>query len=331
MTQQLLAHHPVVGYTFVPHLHTRVAHEGGGYAVECNGAGFRCQHEFTPRSSAGTFRVLLFGDSFAAGEGVDNRDRFGDLIERRLHGLEVLNFGLSAAATGQQYLAFREFAKDLEYDLLMICPLVDNIDQNVTPGCKLVSFSDGTFVERAKPYFVIERGEPVVRNVPCPAEARATEPDDWRASGGRLRRCARLVYDRFPGLSRAVKRFRDIRHPKAYENAQDPAWLLMKRILERWVEESHSPVLICPLPLFGHIDRAYAADNIRMRFAELALGGKATVADILPDYWRMAPSERRGLVYPGDEHPTRRGHQAIADSLEPYVRRFREAWRAGRP
>lgn len=331
MKQQLLAHHPAVGYTFVPGLRARVAHEGGGYAVDCNRAGFRCEHEFTPRPPAGRFRVVLFGDSFVAGEGVGNQARFGDLLERRLPGLEVLNFGLSAAATGQQYLAFRAFAKDLEYDLLMICPLVDNIDQNATPACKVVNYSDGTFVERAKPYFLLERGEPVARNVPCPAEVRPAEADDWRASGGPLRKCARMLYDRFPGLSRTVKRLRDIRHPKAYEDPRSPAWLLMKRILEKWIEESRSPVLICPLPLFEHIDEAFAADGIRMRFAELALGGKATVADLLPDYWRMAPKDRRGLVYRGDEHPTERGHQAIAESLEPYLRRFHEEWRARRP
>jgi lysophospholipase L1-like esterase len=281
----------------------------------------------TPKPPKGKFRVLLFGDSFTAGDGVSNQYRFGDLLERRMPGVEVLNFGLPGSGTDQQYLAFLEYAKELAYDLLVICPMVENIERNVTTHRKLVNFSDGKYVERAKPYFLIEEGALVIHHVPCPREIRATDAYDWHATDNPVRKYARKLYDRYPGFSRVVKRIRDVRYPKAYEDPQSAAWLLMKRILERWVEQSTSDVVICPLPLYSHIDKSFAADGIRRRFAEIEQNPRVTVADILPDYWRMTPAEIRELVYRDDQHPSRRGHEAIAASLDPYVRRFYEQWR----
>lgn len=52
----------LLGYRFVPGLKVRIPHEGGGYLVKTNGAGFRCNHEATPRKSRAR-RVLVFGDS----------------------------------------------------------------------------------------------------------------------------------------------------------------------------------------------------------------------------------------------------------------------------
>ena len=91
------------------------------------------------------------GLSFTAGDGVSNRHRFGDVLEKRLGNVEVLNFGLPGSGTDQQLLTFREYAKDLEYDLLLICPFVENIERIVATHRKTVNFSDGKLVEVYRP------------------------------------------------------------------------------------------------------------------------------------------------------------------------------------
>ena len=327
MSRQLFAYHPILGYRYIPGIRARVRHESGGYNVKCNQAGFRCEHELTPKAREGTFRVLLFGDSFTAGDGVSNKHRFGDLLEQRMDGLEVLNFGLPGSGTDQQYLAFREYAKDLEYHLLVICPFVENIQRIVATHRKTVNFTDGKLVERAKPFFSLEDGELVPHHIPCPKETRAAQASNSRTTDDTLRKYVRKLYDRFPGLSRAVNRIRNTRWPIAYEDPRSPTWLLMKRILEKWIEDSNTEVIVCPLPLFAHIDKSFSADGIRSRFAELAKNEKVTVADILPHLWRMTEKERWALIYHGDQHPSKRGHAAIAESLEPYVKKFHEQWR----
>ena len=126
MARQIHEYHPTIGYTFIPELRARIPHEAGGYTVKTNGSGFRCDHEVTPEKPADTYRIVLFGDSFTAGDGVHNRQRYGDLLEQRFPGLQVLNFGQSGTGTDPQLPIYQQFAKDLKFHLLMICHLLAN-------------------------------------------------------------------------------------------------------------------------------------------------------------------------------------------------------------
>jgi hypothetical protein len=78
----ILRHHPLFGSLYVPHLRKRVVDLGVGYLVRTNGDGFRADHEFERAATPGTRRVLIFGDSQAAGDFISNGKRFSDLIER---------------------------------------------------------------------------------------------------------------------------------------------------------------------------------------------------------------------------------------------------------
>ena len=168
MSRQIHEYHELIGYRFIPGLTARVPHESGGYLVRTNETGFRCDHEVTREKPPGVFRVLLFGDSFTAGDGVSNQYRYGDLLEKRFKRLQILNFGLSGTGTDQQYLIFQEFAGDLEYDLLMICPHVGNI-QRVVSRYRLVSERGlGKRGYLAKPFFELSDGQLVLRHVPVP-------------------------------------------------------------------------------------------------------------------------------------------------------------------
>jgi len=104
MSRQLFQYPPTIGYHFVPGVRARVAHEGGGYLVRVNASGFRCDREFCRDKPAGIYRVLLFGDSCCAGDGVSNGQRYGDLLEQLLPGVEVFNHAISGTGTDQQYL-----------------------------------------------------------------------------------------------------------------------------------------------------------------------------------------------------------------------------------
>ncbi len=127
MSRQLFQYHTVMGYHFIPGIRARIDHEGGGYLVRANGSGFRCEHEFSAAKPPSVFRILLFGDSFTAGDGVSNKHRYGDVLERALPGSQVFNFGLPGTGTDQQYLIYRELAAGLEHDLVVVGVVVENI------------------------------------------------------------------------------------------------------------------------------------------------------------------------------------------------------------
>jgi hypothetical protein len=165
VSRQLLEYHPVVGYRFIPHLKARVPHESGGYLVRTNGAGFRCNREPVAARTPGLRRVLLFGDSFSAGDGVSNEKRWGDLLETLVPALEVYNFALPGTGTDQQYLAWREHAGAIEHDVLLLAVLVENI-RRVVAHYRTYLDDQGREVCYEKPYFERKDGALALHNVP---------------------------------------------------------------------------------------------------------------------------------------------------------------------
>jgi lysophospholipase L1-like esterase len=319
MSRPLFEYHPVIGYRFVPGLKARVPHEGGGYLVRANAAGFRSEHEFTPARPEGAYRVLLFGDSFTAGDGVSNRDRFGDLLEGRIPGLQVLNFGLPGSGTDQQYLAWREMAAGIDHDLLVIAVQVENIRR---VAARLRTFeAEGREVVLAKPYFTLEAdGSLSLHQVPVPREP--LRPEDIPAEQlrhldrGGDHALVRKVVNKL-GVREVVQTLTRYQPLPAYDRADHPDWRLMHAILARWVAESATPVLLVPVPLYQYVEETSSPDAYQQRFRELAAHTGAALHDPLPDFHRLGKTERRQLRFPRDIHPTPAWHRVMADSLAP--------------
>ncbi len=119
MNRQLFEYHPSIGYRFIPGLQTREPHEGGGFLLRTNQAGYRCRHEFARERPPGTFRILLFGDSYTAETGCGPAIAsprwpaacsgfVATAITSMLPALEVCNLGLPRSGTDQQYSSISE-------------------------------------------------------------------------------------------------------------------------------------------------------------------------------------------------------------------------------
>jgi hypothetical protein len=108
----------------------------------------------------------------------------------------------------------------------------------------------------------------------------------------------------------------------AYDSAGDPAWRLMRAILERWISESAVPVLIVPLPLYHYVEGIADASAYQARFAEVARATGAHVHDPLPDLHALPAPERRSLRFERDVHPTPRAHELLARSIASAVERL---------
>ena len=165
MNRQLFEYHPMVGYKFIPGLKARIPHEAGGYLLRTNESGFRSEIEFVKERIPGKKRILFFGDSFTAGDGVSNKFRFTDLIQEIIPGVESYNFGLPGSGTDQQYLMFREFGAGIQADLLVIMVLVENI-RRVNSHYRYYYDERGNRVVYQKPYFEFKNGVFSLCNVP---------------------------------------------------------------------------------------------------------------------------------------------------------------------
>ncbi len=323
MMRQLFEYHPVIGYRFIPALTARIPHEGGGYLIRVNGDGFRCDHEFFHERRPDTRRVLLFGDSYTAGEGVSNGKRYGDLIEQRIAGIEVYNYALPGTGTDQHYLIFREFAAGVEKDLTIIAVLVENIRRIV---CRYRPYMNeqGEQIYFEKPYYELQDRELVLHGIPpnrLPLKDSEIPKNERHRifSSGRYQIFRSLVSKLgLKDLAQSVTRYQPL---PEYDDPENDSWLLLKAILEHWISRNSGKVIVMPIPLHQYIEETADPASYQARFGELAKVTGCMLHDPLPDLLRYSPRERRGFRFEQDVHLTPKGHGALADSLVPVVRR----------
>lgn len=313
----LFEYDPDIGYRFVPHLKTRVASPDGGYLVRTNGQGFRSDREFERDDPAP--RILVFGDSFTAGDGVSNGSRYSDVLETLLPPVQVHNFGLPGSGTDAQFICYRKLAEGAPCQAVVLAVLVENIRRIVSPY-RPSQDADGGVEFLPKPYFELELdggGERLVRHHdPVPREpvtARELESNEAVDRGGRFPALRRLV--RSVGLQGVVQQLIRYQPTPEYDSPQDPAWRLLRAILLAWRAAVPQPVVLMPLPLYQHIEGTADASAYRQRFAELAGEGDFILHDPLDDLHAYDAETRRGFRFKKDVHLTPAGHRAIAQSL----------------
>lgn len=326
MEIQLFQHHPIIGYTFIPNLKTRIEHEGGGYLLRTNAAGFRSEREFVKAKTSGKFRVLLFGDSFTAGDAVSNKNRFGDMLETLVPGLEVYNFGLPGTGTDQHYLVWREVAHQYEHDVVVIAVQVENI-RRVVARHRLSVTAEGEKVLFAKPYFQLTASDMELTGVPVRKEAISTDdlPESEREfvdEGGRMPWLRSVVNKLGAPAKDLAQRLSGYQPLPEYDDPNGPEWKLMKAILKKWTGEIERPVVIMPIPLYQYVEETASPDNYRARFSEVRELANVTLHDPLPDYYAVPKPERRSFRFETDIHPTPAHHRLIAESLAKVVRPF---------
>lgn len=324
MPRQLFKYHPVTGYQFIPGIKARIEHESGGYLVRVNSSGFRCDHDFVKNKLAGIHRMLLFGDSYTAGDGVSNKFRYSDRLEKLIPGLEVYNYGLPGSGTDQQYLAYKEFASGIEHDLLVIAVLVENI-RRVVAHYRVWNDEAGKPVCYAKPYYDYIDHKLVLKNVPPPKEPIAASglPEAVRKSldqGGRFPVIDKVVTRL--GIKDIVQKISRYQPVPEYSNAGNPAWQLLRAILQDWIASHPGPVLLMSLPLYQHVEEMSDPSHYQERFQELAKSTGCAYYDPLPDLLKYPQKERRGFRFSKDPHPTKQGHAALVACLAPIVKKL---------
>ncbi|MDQ6830552.1 MAG: SGNH/GDSL hydrolase family protein [Gemmatimonadota bacterium] len=318
MSRAQFQYHPVFGYHFIPGLRARVSHEGGGYLVRANASGFRSDREFVPTKAPGTYRVLLFGDSYTAGDGVSNGARYGDLLEALLPNVEVYNFGLPGSGTDQQWLIHREMARGIDADLVIAAVLVENVRRNAA-RYRLYDTGDGEQLF-AKPYFTLDApGGLTLHNVPVPKDPippheLLAEDEQFVDRGGGLVWLRKLVDGL--GLKSVVQSLVGQNPLPAYDRADSPEWLLTRAILSAWLAPLDVPVVLMPVPLYHYIEEIADPGAYRARFTELAASlPNATLHDPLVDFLAVPKVQRRSFRFEHDVHPTPLAHKLMAESL----------------
>lgn len=103
-------------------------------------------------------RILVLGDSFAWGYGVEETERFSQLLEGDL-GVQVINAGVSGYSTDQELLWYQNEGIKYETDLVILVLTGNDVGDNNRQLVSNIYF---------KPRFVFKDGQLVATNYPVP-------------------------------------------------------------------------------------------------------------------------------------------------------------------
>jgi hypothetical protein len=314
-----IEYHPLIGNLYIPNLDVRILHENGGYFLKTNNMGFRSDYDFLEEKKEGVIRILVFGDSFTAGDGVKNSDRYTDIIGKSFDNIEIYNFGLTSSGTDQQYLIYQEFGSKMKADIVIIAPLVENIRRNLVGAMPNITH-DGVRFMRPKPHFELRDSGLVLQNNPVPRVGVFAKTQDVHNSAR-----ISVLPDMLQHLNRKYEVKKNVArllglkinlYPE-YQSSQTYAWKLMRKIMLRWLEEIKVPVIVVPIPWYLHYEEScvYSADTYLERFTELEINNRTKVCDPLRYFSTFTHDQKREFTFLHDKHLTAKGHAALAEAI----------------
>jgi hypothetical protein len=157
----LFAYDANKGWFHVPKARSqRYIHGPDAGRVRINSLGLRGP-EIQRRPRPGTKRILVLGDSFAFGVGLDSVHTFSTDLNRNLGpGVEVVNMGVTGYSTDQELLLFEDLGSKLRPTLVLLLMCDNDFEGNTQDFVSHVNY---------KPYFELApKGRLIRRNKPVP-------------------------------------------------------------------------------------------------------------------------------------------------------------------
>lgn len=299
------AHDPALGWDLVPGAVDRHVTDEFDVTIRIDEKGLRSPRRELDGEDEGARRIVVLGDSFTFGHGVEIDDAWTSRVERRLGGaspggVEILNQAVTGYGVDQMILRYQERG-DREESVVLLAVFVGDVFR----------VADEAYMGYAKPRFELRFGElrrsrdAVPAEPPAPPALRLHRL--WNASGLR-------VWRHLGGGS---------------------AWPVTRALLHhlrRVAQRRGAEVVGVVIPK----DRSIYGSGLRYRLHDRTLelvGGMLDDAgiphlDLTPALRRAAaertaerttgrPGER--LYYPVDGHWTPAGHAVAAEAIRPWL------------
>ena len=333
-----------LGWRHVPGAHGRLVSPEFDVEYRINSRGLR-DSENDPSEARGK-RLVLLGDSFAEGWGVEIGQAVSEQLEERLSsgGVpgEVFNFGVAGYGTDQQLLLFERHWRQYAPDIVLLLFYGNDLWNN--------ALDRGIGIERGfKPRFVPGPGNslrltgvPVRRSPYWDFDAQL--PFDQRLSRYAFEHwhLAALLHKAFSQEVPAAQRrdfYLGLYGTGAAAERFEKAWRTTARLLlelDTRVRGAGARLLLVYVPAivqieredwqakvsrFGLLEEEYALDKPNRRLAAAAAGHGITFLDLSPAFLAAAVTE---TLFHRDSHWNAAGHALAADTIAEFLRR--QSW-----
>ena len=295
----------------------------------------------------GTFRIVLLGDSYVEAVQVQQWEGVAERLEAALNQdaarpVEVVNAGVAAYGTGQEYLLLDQIGRQLQPDLVVLLFYVGN---DVTNNDYRLELWDSNLALALKPYYDL-RDDGSLRFIPGPP------PRPRRGLADLLRTCCRLYNVIETGVFNKLNQnypreqleaIGGLRTPITglYDVQPEGEWLRAWRISEALLAQTRdraaelgAPLVVVGAPEWLALEPAVWRDELQRsnpRSSRIASGHLQIDAptrqlgaiaarlgvpfiDLLPPFQRDA-ADGVPLYFSFDKHWTPAGHAAAARAI----------------
>jgi hypothetical protein len=179
-----------LGWAPLENISGRQSVEGKRFVVHQNQFGLRGPDDMRLQKTLGKKRILVLGDSYVWGFGVNQENLFSAPEVHRTND-EIINFGVSGYGTDQEYLFYLLKGQSFEVDeVILAFTLYNDVDNNLA----------STQYSRRKPYFRLEGDQLVLHN----EHIRDTKLRSIRDELYRHSRVCNLMAEGFAGLMQTL-------------------------------------------------------------------------------------------------------------------------------
>lgn len=271
---------PLIGWKLPPR--STLPHETEEFSVayRANRQGFRSPRDFD--KPTGRRRIAFLGDSFTMGTGVDYRETFPALLERKLKKSRADNFGMVWFGIDQMWMTLRHHVLPRHPDLVILSFIRADLERSLS------AYQMGE-IPLAKPVFRLDGGRLV------PRTAADSPPALWRFA----ERHSRLLEVWRKGEASLDRYF-----------ARGRAWRLNRAIFEQIRDDCEAasvPLVVVYLPT----NRRSPAPALAREFAALGI-------DFL-DLTTRLPAASDDLYY-RDGHFNPAGHRFAAEAIHAFLK-----------
>ncbi|OGV65284.1 MAG: hypothetical protein A2283_05720 [Lentisphaerae bacterium RIFOXYA12_FULL_48_11] len=260
------------------------------------------------KESNGKKRVIVVGDSFTEGYGVEDGKRFTDLLESR-SGIEHLNFGTAGSfGPTQYYLLYKTLARQFEHDAVMVCilPFNDFLDDDYEYG--KIAYST-----HYRPFFTGQYPDyKLTYSMKDPPRERSKFLEsflrEFTFTGNFIKRVKGLARHHQASMKKGYAGYYD------YTKEQ---WLRLNYVLGQIRREAAGKeVIVVTIPAISDLERLQTdpASTLPVDLASFCIAENMIYLDLLPGI-RSAPEGYRACYYKLDPHWNALGSRLAADYI----------------
>lgn len=267
--------------------------------VSTNTMGLRDQEY--PLERTGKKRMLVLGDSFVWGFGVQGPERFTEILEQRHPDWEIINAGTSGYGTDQEYLYYLKKGQAFKADVVVLLLYYNDFENNFRREQYFYS----------KPYFTLDdKGQLQVHNQPVPAATLSQRLNHHiETQTVMIRRLVGLGVLIQHAVMKPFMNEGDLRYTGGFTQFRDSHEITdaLLRALKTAVEANGSQFVVFASPI---------RPGLKRNLEELTQDGSWNYLNLDP----YIDGKEAQLLIPGDEHWNAAGHGLVADVMENYLR-----------